>query len=111
MISSIPSFFMKRMKFHHLYRSMNTIPFQCKEEKSGKIISVDGKIGKSLLDISIEYNVDIEGACGGEMACSTCHVILSKKLFKHLPLKKEEEEDMLDLAWGVVDTLGFFHKY
>ena len=38
------------------------------------------------------------------MACSTCHVVLSRKLFDSLPEKEEEEEDMLDLAWGVTDT-------
>ncbi len=38
------------------------------------------------------------------MACSTCHVVLPKKLFDALPPKKEEEQDMLDLAWGLTDT-------
>lgn len=38
------------------------------------------------------------------MACSTCHVVIDKKLFDSLPAKVEEEEDMLDLAWGLTDT-------
>ena len=42
-----------------------------------------------------------EGACGGELACSTCHVRLEPEYFKLLPKKEEEEEDMLDLAAGV----------
>lgn len=53
---------------------------------------------------AVEYDIDIEGACGGEMACSTCHVVLSEKLYESLEEKTEEEEDMLDLAWGVTDT-------
>lgn len=44
------------------------------------------------------------GACGGELACSTCHVVFEPALFEKLPPKQEEEEDMLDLAWGLTDT-------
>ncbi|CAN0373594.1 unnamed protein product, partial [Phaeothamnion confervicola] len=44
------------------------------------------------------------GACGGDLACSTCHVVLEKEVFDRLPPKVEEEEDMLDLAWGLTDT-------
>lgn len=44
------------------------------------------------------------GACGGELACSTCHVVFDPALYAKLPAKKEEEEDMLDLAWGLTDT-------
>lgn len=43
-------------------------------------------------------------ACGGEIACSTCHVILDEKTYKSLPAPEEEEEDMLDLALGLTDT-------
>jgi ferredoxin len=67
-------------------------------------VEVEAPIGKTLLDIAIDNNIDIEGACGGELACSTCHVIVSQELFDKLPAKKEEEEDMLDLAWGLTDT-------
>ena len=44
------------------------------------------------------------GACGGEMACSTCHVVLPQKIFEKLPPKTMEEDDMLDLAQGVTET-------
>lgn len=44
------------------------------------------------------------GACGGELACSTCHVVFEPEIFEKLPPKQEEEEDMLDLAWGLTDT-------
>jgi ferredoxin len=74
------------------------------EEANQNEVAVEAKEGKSVLDIAIENNIDIEGACGGELACSTCHVILSQELFDKLPPKTEEEEDMLDLAWGLTDT-------
>ncbi len=74
------------------------------ESKKGDKITVDAEVGKSVLDAALKHQIDIEGACGGEMACSTCHVILSKKLYDSLPKKSEEEQDMLDLAWGLQPT-------
>ena len=74
------------------------------EGKNGNKISCLAPIGKSVLDVALDHDIDIEGACGGELACSTCHVILSEELYKKLPQKKEEENDMLDLAWGLTDT-------
>lgn len=44
------------------------------------------------------------GACGGDLACSTCHVVLPKEFYDKLGEKQEEEDDMLDLAWGLTDT-------
>ena len=84
--------------------TMSTVKFSFIEAKSGQKISVEGEEGKTVLDVALEYDVDIEGACGGELACSTCHVIVSDELFKKLPPKKEEEDDMLDLAWGLTKT-------
>mmetsp|Transcript_11836 Transcript_11836/g.12206 ORF Transcript_11836/g.12206 Transcript_11836/m.12206 type:complete len:138 (-) Transcript_11836:70-483(-) len=82
----------------------SVISFNFYEERTGDTIKVKAEIGKKVLDIALENNVDIEGACGGELACSTCHVKLQKELFDKLPPKIVEEEDMLDLAWGVTDT-------
>lgn len=47
---------------------------------------------------------DLEFACGGNAACSTCHVIIPKEYFDILPKPEEDELDMLDLAWGCTDT-------
>mmetsp|Transcript_7789 Transcript_7789/g.12922 ORF Transcript_7789/g.12922 Transcript_7789/m.12922 type:complete len:163 (+) Transcript_7789:43-531(+) len=74
------------------------------EESTGDRIEAEAEEGKTVLDAAIDHNVDIEGACGGELACSTCHVVLSQELFDSLPEKSEEEEDMLDLAWGLTET-------
>jgi ferredoxin-2, mitochondrial len=80
------------------------VNFSFYEERSGDTIAVKAEPGKKVLDIALDNNIDIEGACGGELACSTCHVKMSKELFDRLPAKKVEEDDMLDLAWGVSDT-------
>lgn len=45
--------------------------------------------------------MEIEGACGGELACSTCHVIFEEGDFDDVGEPGEEEEDMLDLAYGL----------
>ncbi|CAI5703991.1 unnamed protein product [Peronospora effusa] len=60
--------------------------------------------GQSLLDVAHEHDVELEGACGGEWACSTCHLVFEKRIFEQLPEMSEEEEDMLDLAWGLTNT-------
>ena len=46
----------------------------------------------------------LEGTCEGQMACSTCHVIVARDWFDRVPEAREEEEDMLDLAAGVQRT-------
>ena len=62
------------------------------------------EIGKSLLDVAWDNKLDVEGACGGVMACSTCHVIVDPAWIDKLPDPSEEEEEMLDLAWGLTAT-------
>ena len=65
---------------------------------------VDAPLGFSVLDIAHRHGIDIEGACEGQMACSTCHVIVDEAWFGRLPAPSEEEEDMLDLAFGLTRT-------
>ncbi|MPY76121.1 MAG: 2Fe-2S iron-sulfur cluster binding domain-containing protein [Alphaproteobacteria bacterium] len=65
---------------------------------------VDAPVGFSVLDIAHRNDVDIEGACEGQMACSTCHVIVDEEWSGRLPPPGEEEEDMLDLAFGLTRT-------
>ena len=50
------------------------------------------------------FGITFLGACGGVCACSTCHVILEGKVYNNLPEPSEEEEDMLDLAFGLTST-------
>jgi len=65
---------------------------------------VDAPIGDSVLDIAHENQIAVEGACEGSMACSTCHVIIDKSWFRKLDEVSEDEEDMLDLAFGLTRT-------
>ncbi len=65
---------------------------------------VDAPAGLSLLDIAQRNDIDIEGACEGSMACSTCHVIVDPGDYGRLPRASEDEEDMLDLAFGLTRT-------
>ena len=71
---------------------------------TGERVTVRAPLGDSMLEVAHANGIDIEGACGGETACSTCHVILDKAYFDKLPQASEEEEDMLDLAAGLTPT-------
>jgi ferredoxin len=64
----------------------------------------EAKSGTSILDIAHANNVELEGACEGSLACSTCHVILRQEDFDKLLPPTEEENDMLDLAFGLTET-------
>ncbi len=59
---------------------------------------VDAPAGERLLDIGQNVGQPLEGTCEGQMACSTCHVIVDPEDFPKLPRATDEEEDMLDLA-------------
>ncbi len=73
-------------------------------EKDGNHKQVDAPEGLSVLEIAHRNGIDMEGACEGALACSTCHVIVDKKWFKKLDAPTEDEEDMLDLAFGLTKT-------
>lgn len=60
--------------------------------------------GDILLDVAQAHLMPLEGTCEGQMACSTCHVIVAREDFDRLPPASEEEEDMLDLAAGARRT-------
>ena len=73
-------------------------------ERDGTHREVDAPLGLSVLEIAHKNKVDIEGACEGSLACSTCHVIVDAAWFKKLEGATEDEEDMLDLAAGLTPT-------
>ena len=60
--------------------------------------------GDNLLSAGQAIGMPLEGTCEGQMACSTCHVIVAAEWFAKLTPASEEEEDMLDLAAGVEPT-------
>jgi ferredoxin len=65
---------------------------------------VDAPSGERLLEVAQNAGQPLEGTCEGQMACSTCHVIVDADDFAKLPRASEEEEDMLDLALGATRT-------
>ncbi len=73
-------------------------------ETNGEIKTVDAPIGLSVLEVAHKNDIDIEGACGGSLACSTCHVIVDEKDFDRLDPASDDEEDMLDLAFDLQKT-------
>ncbi|HKX78159.1 MAG TPA: 2Fe-2S iron-sulfur cluster-binding protein [Novosphingobium sp.] len=70
----------------------------------GKRIHADAQPGVTLLAVAQAAGMPLEGTCEGQMACSTCHVIVAEDWFAQLPEPSPEEEDMLDLAVGVQRT-------
>ena len=71
---------------------------------NGEKVPAEGKEGVSLLEVGQAAGMPLEGTCEGQMACSTCHVIVAAEWFGKLVPARDEEEDMLDLAAGVQRT-------
>ncbi|KIO30252.1 hypothetical protein M407DRAFT_242286 [Tulasnella calospora MUT 4182] len=80
------------------------IKIHFKDSKGELIKTIEGREGDSILDLAHEYDVDLEGACEASLACSTCHVILPEEYYDILPEPVDEENDMLDMAFGLTDT-------
>jgi len=73
-------------------------------ERDGNRKLVEAPLGMSVMAIARKSGVDIEGACEGSLACSTCHVIVEPDWVAKLTPASEDEEDMLDLAFGLTKT-------
>jgi 2Fe-2S ferredoxin len=73
-------------------------------ERDGGRREVDAPLGLSVLEIAHRHGIDIEGACEGSLACSTCHVIVDPEWYDLLKEASEDEEDMLDLAFNLAKT-------
>lgn len=73
-------------------------------ERDGTRREVDAPDGLSVMEIAHREGVDLEGACEGSLACATCHVIVDEAWFDKLNPASENEEDMLDMAFGVTRT-------
>ncbi|WFD37845.1 mitochondrial matrix iron-sulfur protein [Malassezia japonica] len=80
------------------------IKINFKDSNGNPIKTVEANEGDDLLSIAHEYDIDLEGACEGSIACSTCHVILDEDAYYHLEEPGDDENDMLDLAFGLTDT-------
>ncbi len=70
----------------------------------GKAVETTAESGDNLLRVGQAAGLPLEGTCEGQMACSTCHVIVAPEWFDRLPPASDEEEDMLDFAAGARRT-------
>ena len=73
-------------------------------EQDGTRKELDVTDGLSVLEAAHRNGIDLEGACEGSLACSTCHVVVPEEWFDKLDEPSEDEEDMLDLAFGLTET-------
>lgn len=73
-------------------------------QRDGSRVDVEAPVGVSLLRVAHDNNIDLEGACGGSLACATCHLVVDPAWCDKLPEKKTGEEDMLDLAFNLTET-------
>ena len=73
-----------------------------KDDKTPK--EVLAREGETLLEVAHNNEIELEGACAQSLACSTCHVVLEDRIYDSLEPAVEEEEDLLDLAYGLTLT-------
>ncbi|WP_034959381.1 2Fe-2S iron-sulfur cluster-binding protein [Erythrobacter longus] len=73
-------------------------------DPKGAPVPCEGEVGDNLLKLGQAAGLPLEGTCEGQMACSTCHVIVAAEWFEKLAQASEEEEDMLDFAAGARRT-------
>ncbi len=66
--------------------------------------TVDVNVGDNLLEAAHRNHIPLEGACEGSLACSTCHVIVAPEWYNKVAEPTEDEEDLLDLAFGLKRT-------
>ncbi|KAI4201380.1 MAG: hypothetical protein LQ350_003299 [Teloschistes chrysophthalmus] len=74
-------------------------------DKEGAEHTFEASAGDNLMDIAQAEDLEMEGACGGSCACSTCHLIVeSSEHYDAMPEPSDDENDMLDLAFGLTET-------
>lgn len=70
----------------------------------GTVATATADPGERLLDAAQRAGQPLEGTCDGDMACATCHVVVTPEDFGRLPPASADEEDMLDLAYNTTRT-------
>ena len=73
-------------------------------DRAGVRTEIEAATGQSVLEVAHANKIDLEGACEGSLACSTCHVVIDPTFYDKLSAATEDEEDMLDLAFGLTRT-------
>ncbi len=73
-------------------------------QPNGQTRVAEARVGENFLQVAHRNEIELEGACEGVCACSTCHGIFPMDIFDRLPEASEDEEDMLDMAPGLTET-------
>jgi ferredoxin-2, mitochondrial len=73
-------------------------------DTDGERVEVRAYEGENILEVAHQNDIELEGACEGSLACSTCHVILPDEYYDRLEEPNDEENDMLDMAFGLTET-------
>lgn len=95
----------RQVRWHgdHVPESAKTIPLEF-IRRNGEHVVVKAAPGQNILRVAQDNDIELEGACECSVACSTCHVVLEKDLYDRLPEPSDDEEDMLDMAFGLTET-------
>ena len=72
--------------------------------KDESLTPVQADIGDNLLEVGHQHDIDMEGACDAQLACSTCHVIIEEEIYDQIEEPSLTEEDLLDMAYGLTPT-------
>ncbi|MEO1092985.1 MAG: 2Fe-2S iron-sulfur cluster-binding protein [Pseudomonadota bacterium] len=67
-------------------------------DRRGQTRHLDAVDGSTILEVARRFDLELEGTCGGQMACATCHVVIGPDWYARLPPPSNEERDMLELA-------------
>ena len=78
-----------------------TIDGKTVEFESGKLPYQDHGKPESILDVCLNFGMHLEHACGGNCACTTCHVIVTKGMENLSEMDEDEEGDRLQMAPGL----------
>ncbi len=89
---------------HPPAESENPVRFKFLYAKETVPKEVLAREGETLLEVAHNNQIELEGACAQSLACSTCHVVLEEAIYDALEPAVEEEEDLLDLAYGLTLT-------
>lgn len=73
-------------------------------DRDGNVIPIEAPLGVSMLELAHDHGIDLEGACEGSLACSTCHVYVDQENYDKLEEPSDDENDMLDLAFGLEEN-------
>ena len=73
-------------------------------KRDGSEVTIAADAGLSVMEIGRDNGIDIEGTCGGSLSCATCHVVIDDAWTAKTGTPSADEEDMLDLAFGLEDN-------